>query len=249
MPPIEHRIRQANPDEESALLRFYTAHHSAALPAASYKLVADTIRDGRILVVERCDDRELVASAAVFQVSPSHCRCYVGELAGMRATPAVGGLRPIAMQIALLGLRLLGHAALNLAVEDADATDSLITIVKSTNSRSTENVVGIGMKPLITRPAWLEYDALSWHGSAIGDDWRYFFADTATVARAMELLEGAGLHSGRLELERNDRETAQLERFMFHLELPHLAAGIADLKNVLQAGAQLNLAPPPEQPR
>jgi len=244
-PAGSFRIRQAAPGDFQALLDFYAANQSAALPIPSVKVVGDTLEQGRILVVQPAGEDRLVASAAVFQLTPQSALTYTGELAGMRATAEVGGLGPASMQILLLGLRLIGHAVLEPAPAKPDATNSLIAIVKNDNARSIANIEAIGMKPLSARPGWMKYDEQSWHGKIVDGEWRYYFADNGTVVKALDILAPLGLLGGKMRLERTDRQSGARQQFEFHLELRDLEFAAKDLEDIRSGRAVVELVQPP----
>src|SRR6185436_7839687 len=104
------------------------------LPAPTAKTVGDTIAQGRILLVEAQGVAEIVASGALFDLSPATALTYVAELAGMRTTRAVGGLTPVTMQALLLGLRLLGHVTTEPRVARKGATNSIVATVHAGNA-------------------------------------------------------------------------------------------------------------------
>src|SRR5262245_41271551 len=167
-PTTKHfSIRQATLNDFKPLLEFYRRHATDALPAPTAKTVGDTIKQGRILLVEEQSTSEIVASGAVFDLSPSAALTYVGELAGMRATRAVGGLRPLSMQFVLVGLRLLGLVATEAKGLRKGVTNSIITMVKEGNAASIRNIEATGMKPLEQRPEWFRYDEFVWHGRVV----------------------------------------------------------------------------------
>lgn len=246
-PAGSFRIRQASRDDFQALLDFYAGNKSAALPIPTVKVVGDTIEQGRILVVQPTGEDRIVASAAVFQLTPQSALTYTGELAGMRATTDVGGLGPASMQTLLLGLRLIGHVALEPASAAPGATNSLIAIVKSDNARSIANIEAIGMKPLGARPGWMQYDEQSWHGKIVDDEWRYYFADNDTIVKALHILVPLGLLGGDISLERTDRQSDARHRFEFHLELPDLVFALGDLEDIQSGRAVVELVRPPAQ--
>jgi hypothetical protein len=246
-PAGSFRIRQARRDDFQALLDFYAANQSAALPIPTVKVVGDTIEQGRILVVQPVGEDRMVAAAAVFQLTPQSALTYTGELAGMRATTEVGGLGPASMQILLLGLRLIGHVALEPAPAAPDATNSLIAIVKSDNARSITNIEAIGMKPLSARPGWMKYDEQSWHGKIVDGEWRYYFADNDTIVKALNILAPLGLLGGKMRLARTDKQSGAQEQFEFHLELPDLEFAAADLEDIRSGRVVVELVQPPAQ--
>ena len=246
-PAGSFRIRRAERGDFQALLDFYAGNQSAALPIPTVKVVGDTIEEGRILVVQPAGEDRLVASAAVFQLTPQAALTYTGELAGMRATAEVGGLGPASMQILLLGLRLLGHIALEPVQVGPGTTKSLIAIVKSDNARSIANVEAIGMKPLGARPGWMKYDEQSWHGRIVDGEWRYYFADNDTIVKALNILAPLGLASGKMRLERTDKKSHVLQQFEFHLELPDLKFAADDLEDIRSGRAVVDLVQPPAQ--
>ena len=86
-PAGSFRIRQASRDDFQALLDFYAGNKSAALPIPTVKVVGDTIEQGRILVVQPSGEERIVASAAVFQLTPQSALTYTGELAGRHEFP------------------------------------------------------------------------------------------------------------------------------------------------------------------
>jgi hypothetical protein len=246
MPPTnDFIIRSAQASDFKKSCDFYLAHKSPALPAPSAKIVGDTIADGKILIVEPAHGGALVASGAIFELSPKTAVAYVGELAGMRATREVGGLKPITMQMTLLGLRLLGHVAGSAIPARSGMTNSIIAIVKSDNQASIKNVEDIGMRRLLNRPDWFEYDEQLWNGAIIADDWNHYYADAGTIERALSLLWPVGLPTGTIELQRVDKGSQQLEQFRFVLELPDIKVALREFENFRKTGAGIELLPPP----
>jgi hypothetical protein len=241
-----YTVRQAAVRDFRALLAFYREHASDALSPPSAKTVGDTIGQGRILLVEEQASAAIVASGALFELSPTVALTYVGELAGMRATRAVGGLKPMTIQAVLLGLRLLGHVANEAQALRKGATRSIVTIVKEDNAASIRNIESIGMKPLLRRPDWFQYDEFMWYGAAGGPEWKYYYADPGTVVEALRQLAAVGLFENQIRLNRIDRASGQAEEFAFHLQLKDIARAAPDLKGILESGAGVDLVSPPD---
>ncbi len=240
-------IRPATDRDFKRVLDFYGQHYTAASPAPTAKTVGDTIAQGRILLVEGRNSSEIAASGAIFDLSPASALTYVGELAGMRATRAVGGLRPVSMQALLLGLRLLGHVTTEPTVVRKGATNSIIATVQASNARSIANIEGVGMKPLVRRPGWFHYDELVWHGYIIGTEWQYYYADIDTIVAVLRMFSTVGLFDHEIRLSRIESESAQAENFEFHLLLPDLRRAEGDLREILQNRTGVDLVPPPEE--
>jgi len=248
-PTTRHfNVRQASLSDFKALLEFYRRHATAALPAPTAKTVGDTIKQGRILLVEEQATSAIVASGAVFDLSPSAALTYVGELAGMRATRAVGGLRPLTMQFVLIGLRLLGLVATELQGLKKGVTNSIITIVKESNTASIRNIEATGMKPLQQRPEWFRYDEFVWHGHVVDTEWKYYYADAETVVEVLRQLSAVGLFEGELKLSRTEKGTNQPESCVFHLQLKDISRAEKDLRAILddKAGPGVDLVAPPD---
>ena len=247
-PPTKHfDIRPATDRDFKRVLDFYGQHYTAASPAPTAKTVGDTIAQGRILLVEGRDSSEIAASGAIFDLSPASALTYVGELAGMRATRAVGGLQPVSMQALLLGLRLLGHVTTEPTVVRKGATNSIIATVQASNARSIANIEGVGMKPLVRRPEWFHYDELVWHGYVIGTEWQYYYADIDTIVAVLRMFSAVGLFDHEIRLSRIESESGQAENFEFHLQLPDLRRAEGDLREILQNQTGVDLVPPPEE--
>jgi len=240
-------IRPATDRDFKRVLDFYRQHYTAALPAPTAKTVGDTISQGRILLVEGRDSSDIAASGAIFDLSPASALTYVGELAGMRATRAVGGLQPVSMQALLLGLRLLGHVTTEPTVARKGATNSVIATVQASNVRSIANIEGVGMKPLVRRPEWFHYDELVWHGYVVGTEWQYYYADIDTIVAVLRMFSAVGLFEREIKLSRTESESGQAENFEFHLLLPDLGRAEGDLREILQNGTGVDLVAPPEE--
>jgi hypothetical protein len=246
--PTKHfDIRPATDRDFKRVLNFYRQHYTAASPAPTAKTVGDTIAQGRLLLVEGRDSSQIAASGAIFDLSPASALTYVGELAGMRATRAVGGLQPVSMQALLLGLRLLGHVTTEPTVVRRGATNSIIATVQASNARSIANIEGIGMKPLVRRPEWFHYDELVWHGYVIGTEWQYYYADIDTIVAVLRMFSAVGLFDQEIRLSRIESESGQAENFGFHLQLPELCRADGDLREILQNRMGVDLVPPPEE--
>jgi hypothetical protein len=219
-------------------------HRSEALPLPSTKAVGEAIGASRILIIEPINETEIIASAAVFQMTPHNARTYVGELAGMRATGRVGGLQPITAQTLLLALRILGHAGSESVTLLPGVTTSLVAIVKSDNCRSIRNLENARMKRLELRPDWIKFDETGWHGRVVVDEWNYYYADNDTVRGLLETL-GPGLLESRLVLNRINRITNQLEDLVFYLELNDIRHSAEDLRRIMTGDWAVDLGPPP----
>jgi hypothetical protein len=245
-PAASFRIRQARFADFQAVLDFYVAHKSRELPIPTAKVVGDALERGRILVVQPRGEDRFVAAAAVFQLTPEAALTYSGELGGMRATGAVGGLEPVPMQVLLLGLRLLGHAALEPKAVAPGATMSLITIVEHTNARSIQNINSVGMKPMVDRPAWLKYDEHAWYGGIVQGEWLYYFADNDTMVKALDILVPVGVLQGKVTLGRIERNSGTHRQYEFHLELADIAFAARDLERIRTGRGTVDLVRPPE---
>jgi hypothetical protein len=238
-------IRAATDRDFKRVLDFYKQHVTPALPAPTAKTVGDTIVQGRILLVEAHGTSEIVASGAVFELSPMTALTYVGELAGMRATRAVGGLQPVTMQALLLGLRLLGHVTTEPRVLRKGATNSIVATVHESNFASIRNIEGIGMKPLLERPGWFHYDELVWHGYVVGSEWKYYYADIDTILEVLRVLIPVGLLDREIRLTRIEKTTNQPEELRFHLQLQDVAGAEGDLREIFQSRTGVDLVAPP----
>jgi hypothetical protein len=248
LPPAKTtcRIRQATNRDFNGLLDFYEQNRSTVLPLESAKTVGDAIEQGRILVVERLGDSGIVATGAVFQLTPLSSSTYVAETAGMRVTKALGGMGPINVQMMLIGLRLLGHAATDLTPNAKDATNSIIAAVAKNNERSIENIEAMHMKPLTPPlPNWLRYNQIGWNATGATEDWKYYYADNESVLHALGLLGPIGLFEEVIILGRTNRDTQQREVFEFNLELNDLRNAAEDFRQILNGDEVVALVPPP----
>jgi len=243
---MKHFIVRAATDRDfKKVLEFYKQHVTAALPAPTAKTVGDTIAQGRILLVEAQGASEIVASGAVFDLSPMNALTYVGELAGMRATRAVGGLGPVTMQALLLGLRLLGHVTTEPKVVRKGATSSIVATVQASNRASIRNIEGVGMKPLVKRPEWFHYDELVWHGYVVSSEWKYYYAAAETIVEVLRQLSLIGLFEHEIGLARIEKTSGQPEELRFRLELSDIARAEGDLRAIIASGSGVDLVAPP----
>jgi hypothetical protein len=242
------RIRQALSHDFNRLLIFYLENKSPVLPLESAKTIGDAIETGRILIVESYDGDygPILASGSVFQLTPQASPTYVAELAGMRVTKTLGGAQPINVQMMLIGLRLLGHAALEPEPLMRGATNSIIAAVHKKNETSFGNLEAMQMHPLPPPlPAWLAYNQISWYGSAVNDDWRYYYADNDTIVRSLMALGDVGLFGGEITLHRQNRTNGQHELFKFVLDLNELLYATEDLLSISCGATRVALMPPP----
>jgi hypothetical protein len=242
---IELRIRQATIRDFERITNFYRNNPRETLPIPSVKDIGETIDSGRIILLETTiRPSEIQACGAIFRYTPSNCKTYVGELAGMLALPAVNGLEPINTQTLLLGARLLGHAATE-ATAGPGRTNSLITIVKDGNQSSLKNVLAAGFHPLEERPDWIKYDEQAWLGSIVKEEWKYFYATNETIVSVAKKLEGVGLFGGLFKLRRINRSTKRPQLYTVHSELRDIMHATEDLRQLIAGGHQVDLCPPP----
>jgi hypothetical protein len=205
----------------------------------------ETLDNGRFLIVEPVDGAAIAACAAIFDFTPHDCPRYVGELSGTRVTTALGGLGPMSFQGLLLRARLAGYVAT--ASEHSEGhSSSLITIVKSDNAPSLQNVENAGFFRLEHRPEWFAYDDLSWHGSIIENDWQFFLATDATVRDALRSLSELGVFRGQIELSRVNRDSGLTEQFSIRIDLPDIAYAVQDLAAIMDGRRRAGLSGLPE---
>jgi hypothetical protein len=240
------RIRRAFNSDFKGLLDFYQRHRSPALPLETAKVVGDAIDSGRLLVVKPWSGSETAAAGSLFQLTPQASLTYVSELAGMRVTGMVGGLRPVSMQKVLIGLRLLGHAAGEREPFRAGATNSIIAAVHRDNRDSIENIEEMALRSLPEPfPDWLRHNQIGWYGTAVDETWRHYYADNEACVRSVELLESVGLFTRIIRLHRTNRDSGLTEDFEFYVELNDLHDAAEDLKAIQQRKAHVALVPPP----
>jgi hypothetical protein len=240
------RIRPAFSKDFKDLLNFYLRHRSSVLPLETAKTVGDAIDAGRILLVKPWSGSEIAATGALCQLTPNLTVTYVAELAGMRTTSLVGGMEPISIQQVLLGLRLLGHVAVEQEPILKGATNSIITTVHERNRDSITNIEAMGLKPLVGPfPDWLAYDQIGWSGGATEGTWRCYYADNDSCVRSLAILDGVGLFDRAIRLHRINRNTGRHEDFAFHLELNDLHNAAEDLRAIQFGYAKAALVPPP----
>jgi hypothetical protein len=238
------RIRQASINDLDNITQFYRNNPRDTLPIPSLKYIAVTIEDYRVILLEKIDTSEILASAGIFRCSPRNSKTYVGELAGMLALPQVNGLKPVSAQTLLLGARLLGHMATD-AEPGPGRTHSLITIVKDGNEKSLRNVLEAQFIPLDDRPDWFKYEELSWHGSIVQDQWRYFYASNETIVCIAKKLVDAGLLDRELCLSKTNRDTQEVENFYIHCELNDILNAAGEIHRLLRDEYRIDLCPPP----
>ena len=237
-------LRQARRSELERLMAFYGKHATPSLPAPSVRDLAGTLEAGRMLIIEEQTSGSLLASAAIFDFTPSGAKDYVGELSGTRVTGTLGGFGPISVQRLLIGAGLLGHAALE-AENTEGCSSSLISIVRTENIRSIRNIQEAGFEPLENKPPWFAYEELAWHGSIVEDEWSYFVATDDTVRRAVTDLTGVGLLTkGTASLARQDRGSDRVRAVEIRSELTDLAMALDDLTAIVD-GRTAGLSMPP----
>lgn len=237
------RVRRALSNEINTIQDFYLAHPSHFLPTPQTKLIGDTIKSNRLLIVDSGFGSAILAVGALFTLTPADQLTYVAELSGMRVDGAIGGLEPLSIQTLLVALRVLGFVA---AEGEAlgEATNSLIAIVKKGNTRSRENLELSGFKPLATRADWLKYDEVGWNGRIVTDDWTYHYADGETVVRLIELM-GDALSRGVIVLTRINNQTQRLEEFRITIDLPDFLRAADDFDAIASGDQPVDLVTPP----
>lgn len=244
MPPRQLILRQAVSTDLPRLMGFYRENASEALPAPSVATLGNALSLGRFLLIEPPDGGMILASAAIFDYSPSGWRTYVGELSGTRVTASLNGFGPIGIQRLLLGARLLGHAATQ-SEHQQGSSSSLLTVVKSDNHNSIRNVEAAGFARLEHRPDWIRYDEHSWNGAIVGDEWSYYVASDATVRQAFADLAGVGIFGGTVRLSRNNRQTNEEEVVSIRSMLKDLHIAHEDLRAIHDGARSSELRPPP----
>ena len=238
-------LRHARLSELDTVAAFYREQHSERLPAPSTRDLYETLDNGRFLIVEPLDGGVIAACAAIFDFTSHDCPRYVGELSGTRVTRALGGLGPMSFQGLLLRARLAGYVA-TASEHPEGRSSSLITIVKSDNAPSLQNVESAGFVRLEHRPEWFAYDDLSWHGSIIEDDWQFFLATEATVRDALRSLSELGVFRGQIELSRMNRDSGLSEQFSIRIDLPDIAYAVQDLTDIMDGRRRAGLSDLPE---
>jgi hypothetical protein len=182
-----------------------------------------------------------VATAGIFHMSPVNAVHFVAELAGTRVTPPVGGTSPVRVQRILIVLRLILHAASRYEVLEPGARDTLLTLTRKTNAKSAANVKSCGFVPLPNRrPAWLEYDEISWNGKLVTDDWDYFYATEETVRTCAKLFFEHGMYRRMVLQQGSLAQPINLE-----INLPGLAHQIDDLRAIAHGEHAISLGLPP----
>ncbi len=183
-----------------------------------------------------------MATAGTFHMSPGNAVHFVAELAGTRVTRPVGGTSPIKMQRILVVLRSVLHAASRYEVLEAGTQETLLSLIRKTNTTSADNVKSCGFIPLPDpRPEWLEYDEISWNGELVTAVWDYFYATEETVRICADLFFRHGMDRGRIALEQ--AKTAQ--RITLQVDLPGLAYQLDDLRAIATGSRRISLGPPP----
>ncbi|MFA6264983.1 MAG: hypothetical protein WC670_04610 [Pseudolabrys sp.] len=239
---IQVRVRKANLREINTIQGFYRAHPSAYLPLPQTKLIADTIRSGRMLVVDTDAPLRLLAVAALFELTPTEAATYVAELSGMARDKAIAGLKPISVQVLLAALRVIGFVVSQR--EALSGTHSLISIVKKNNDDSRRNLERAGFKPMAGRPDWMKFDELGWHGKVVTDEWTYHYADHDTVVTMLKLV-GDALFDGQLRLSSGDGVTHARKDFVVDIDLPDILRAVDDLIAIRDGRIKVDLVPPP----
>lgn len=237
---MDFLLRQANTNDFNDLIAFYRNEHSAALPAPSTRAIGDAMERDQLLIVK--GNGAIVATAGTFHMSPGNAAHFVAELAGTRVTRPVGGTSPIRMQRILVVLRLILHAATRYEVLEPGTRDTLLSLIRKTNTTSADNVRSCGFIPLPDpRPAWLEYDEISWNGELVTSQWDYFYATGDTVRICADLFFRHGMHRGVMALEQ--AKTAQ--QITLRIDLPGLAYQLEDLRAIADGDRRISLGPPP----
>jgi len=240
---VRVRVRKAKLREINAIHDFYRSHPSGNLPLPQTKLIAETIRSGRVLVVDTGAEPRVLAVAALFELSPTEALTYVAELSGMARDKALAGLKPISVQVLLIALRVLGFVVAQ--GEAVSGTQSLISIVKKDNDESRRNLERAGFKPMAgPRPDWMKFDELGWHGKVVTDEWTYHYADNETVVAILRIM-GDELFDGQLKLGSGDDVTYPRKDFVVDIDLPDILRAVDDLIAIRDGRIKVDLVSPP----
>jgi hypothetical protein len=175
-------------------------------------------------------------------MSPIDAVHSVAELAGTRVTRPVGGTSPIKVQRILVILRTILHAAARYEVLEPGTQDTLLSLIRKTNTKSSDNVKSCGFISLPDpRPEWLEYDEISWNGELVTTDWDYFYATEETVRICASLFFRHGMDGRVVALEQAN--TAQ--QITLLIDLPGLADQQDDLRAIALDRHTISLGLPP----
>jgi hypothetical protein len=240
-------IRQATTGLFDELRALYTANASPHLPAPGIKDLARAIEEGRIIIVS--SKGKIVASSAIFDFSPPEAITHVLELSATLVTPAIGGLTPINMQSILMGLRLSQYVAMETIKVEADVTQSLIVIVRKTNEQSNRNILAASFVPLVALPEWINYEELSWHGTAESGEWNYYYATDDTVRTNIRALLDLGLARNKFELSRVNRKSGEEEHYAVHIDMRFIQNSIEDIVKIADGTLTVGLSSPPDDLR
>jgi hypothetical protein len=237
---MDFLLRQAIVRDFNKLIEFYRKEHSDALPAPSARAIGDAIERDQLLLIE--GNGAIVATAGTFHMSPFNAVHSVAELAGTRVTRPVGGTKPIRMQCILVVLRMILHAAGRYEALEPGAQDTLLSLIRKTNKTSADNVKSCGFIPLPDpRPAWLEYDEISWNGKLVTDEWDYFYATDDTVRTCANRFFGHGMNKGVIALQQG----SAAQPINLRIDLPGLAYQLDDLRAVARGDHRISLGLPP----
>ncbi len=237
---MDFLLRQAIKSDFNKLIEFYRKEHSPALPAPSARAIGDAIERDQLLLIK--GSGAIVATAGTFCMSPVNAIHSVAELAGTRVTRPVGGTGPVKIQCILVVLRLILHAANRYEVLEPGTQDTLLSLIRKTNTKSADNVRSCGFIPLPDpRPAWLEYDEISWNGKLVTAEWDYFYATENTVRICASRFFDHGMNKGTIALEQG----SAAQPINLAIDLPGLAYQLDDLRAVALGDHRISLGLPP----
>lgn len=239
-------LREADGNDFNRLMKFYRSNVSPELPTPSITVLGRTLDQGRLLVIEPVDGGELLATAATFDFTPPGCSAYVGELSGTRVLPRLNGFGPMGVQRLLIAARLLAHAAGDTRAKPG-FSNTLISIVKAGNDRSSNNLIASGLVPMQGRPDWMRYEEHAWYGSEVKDEWSYYAATDQAVTQAITEMGELGMLDGKVRLSRVDKHTGRLDVIDVHVKLGDILMAKRDFEAILASGGFVGLVPPPAE--
>jgi hypothetical protein len=227
-----YRIRQGALGDIDAIMQFYEMHPSEFLPIPVTKDLASVIINGDFLLAEHRHNGAIVATAAVFPMTPAESKTQVVELAGMRVSNSAGGLQPKTMQDIMVGLRLLRCAVMDGPSGEPDSTFSVVSIVRDNNAKSSAAMERAQLKQVAELPRWLRYDEHAWATSSNPPRWTYFLADGIAAHTSTKWLCDLGLLSGPIVLRRTNNRSQSEETLAFDVELAWLHDARQDIVNL-----------------
>jgi hypothetical protein len=210
---------------------FYAAHSRSYLPTPDADTIYHAGEDGRLFLVERSDDGELVAVAGLFPLTAARTadgrEVQVYELAGMALNGAVvGGLSPHTLQDVLLWLRTVGLAR-------SEHTNVCVTTSVVAANAASINAMARGGLRRVDPPGWLRSMRRTWCPSNLGEV-SDFVLEPAVVCGHAEALRG---FLGDPRLSRTGRATSRMEDFELEFSQSWLAEGRDHALQGLAAGA------------